>query len=142
MQPNPERENTDVPKPGDPIAEMFGLPTGQWPAPQDAAPARSSRLHAVLSWLWQFVFEGFAVCGLAMHPCFEDNCDLSDFLAPRRREPAGPASVAPAESPPWQFETLVCQRPPIEGQPRHATFMSGYAGSGSPRVADGSQARP
>jgi hypothetical protein len=109
MPRNPWREDTDLPEPRDSIAEMFGLPTGQWRAPQDfplPAPARSSRLQAVLSWLWQTMLDGFAAYAFAIYPFFDDASD--------RSEPAEQAIVAPAEQSPWQFETLVRQRPCAE----------------------------
>lgn len=107
MLPAPLRRNTDLLDRCDSSPEPFGLPTGQRPAPQDTAltaSRRSSRPRAMLSWLWQFVLEGCAAYGLAMHPCFADPTDLSDVLGPRRDSPAEPEAASSPHLSPWHFE--------------------------------------
>jgi hypothetical protein len=118
MPTNSQRHDMDLPQPGDRIAELFGVPAGQRCPPRDASPATPQppgRLHAVLSWLWQFFLEGFARYGFAMNPGFPEPSDLSDLFGPPRRSPAAPAPMAPPDQSLWQFEALVRQHPPSSG---------------------------
>jgi hypothetical protein len=145
MLPNPQRENPASPELHESIAERLGLPSGPWGAPEDsppAAPVRPSRLRAVLWWLWQFIFDGFAACGVAMYPCFEDPTDLYDLLRARHREPAKRATEVPAEQSPGQFEALARQRPPIAGQRWDPMLASDGTGPGGLCAEDDGQASP
>lgn len=109
MPHNPQREATDSPEPRDSIADMVGLPPGQWRALQDsppAAPVRSGRLRTVLSWLLQAILDGSAAYGSAMYPCFEDPNDLSDLFGLRLGKPVEQETLVPPEQSPWHLETL------------------------------------
>jgi hypothetical protein len=102
-----ERNKSDLPARCDSIAHMFGLPPEQRHEPQHTAPTapqRSSRLHAILSWLWEFMLEGFATYGLSMYPCFADPSDMSDVLGLAHHATAEPEAEPPAEPSPSQFE--------------------------------------
>ena len=140
MPPDPPCRNTDLPNRRDSLAVLFGLPTGQQREPQDTPPGtppRSSRLGAILSWLWQFFLHGFAACGVAMYPCFADPGELSDLLGLPRRAPAEPEIRSPAEPSCPQFDAPQRQSPRIAGYQWHAPVVSGYReqGAAEPEVS-------
>jgi hypothetical protein len=127
MPPDTQHHDTNLPQPCDRIAEMFGVPTRQPCASRDASPATPQppgRLHAVLSWLWQFLLEGCAAYAFGMYPYFPEQSDTSDLFGPRRGAAAKQAAVAPPEQSPWQYEPLPRRRPPIAREWRHATLAS------------------
>jgi hypothetical protein len=95
----PQRDNTGAPEPYDLLAELFGLPTGQWRVTYDSspvAPPRPGRLHAILSWLWETMLHGCAAYGFSMYPYVGNPSNLFDVPGPRPCEPAQQATVAPA----------------------------------------------
>jgi len=127
MPPDPQRHNPDASDRCDPIAELFWFPNEQRLASGDTSPAvprRSDRLQAILSWLWRFILEGFAACGVAMYPCFADPGELSDLLGVPRHAAAEPETASPPHPSPWQFEAPVRHFPAGARQPWHVPLVT------------------